>query len=469
MHGDTKENEPRTGSRDDGDRGVPSARTLAADTLARVWEDGAYAAATLDAGLRRAPRLDPRDVALATELVYGVLRTTASLEREIARFAKGDRYRRKPAIRAHLLIATYSLLFLERVPAFAAVAEAVAAVKGLGGAQIAGFANAVLRKIAREGRVGERDVRLRDAIVESVPAWLRERLRESLGGSDEAVRELLAPGALAPSVCLCARAGADPAAWLETLRAALPAATVERGELSERALVVRGGGDPAAWPGAGEAWRVQEEGAQLIAQALAARPGDVVLDACAGRGGKTLLLAEAVGPTGFVDAADRHPKKMAALRAAEAKARGRAAAHLCVRDAVAVDWTLGSGELAGRSYDRILVDAPCTGTGTLRHRPEIAERLSAADVERLAALQLAILARTATHLAPGGTMLYAVCSVLSRECEHVVDALVRTTELVPAPFEADTLRRLAGGGATLHLSPAAHGTDGYFLASLRRK
>jgi 16S rRNA (cytosine967-C5)-methyltransferase len=137
-----------------------------------------------------------------------------------------------------------------------------------------------------------------------------------------------------------------------------------------------------------------------------------------------------------------------------------------VRDRIAVDWTQGSGG-ASRSYDRALVDAPCTGTGTLRRRPEIAERLSASDPERMASVQLSIALRVGARLKPGGRMVYAVCSVLGAECEGVVAALVKSG-LELCPFDSELARSIAGDAPTFRLLPHVHGTDGYFLASLRR-
>jgi 16S rRNA (cytosine967-C5)-methyltransferase len=138
-----------------------------------------------------------------------------------------------------------------------------------------------------------------------------------------------------------------------------------------------------------------------------------------------------------------------------------------------VDWTLGTGEVPG-GYDRVIVDAPCSGVGTLRRRPEIARRREAADLPRLRALEEAIARRAATRLRDGGTLIYAVCSVLGEEAEDVVAALVDRggddgTKLEPLPFEAAIARPLAGDGHTLRLLPHVHGTDGYFVASLRAR
>ncbi len=429
-----------------------SARGLAVEVLSRVWDGDAYAAPTLDAALRRAADLDPRDRRLATELVYGVLRTGGFLEQQLRQHASNDRWRRKAGVRANLLVAAYSLAFLDRVPAHAAVSEAVEAIKRSDDRALAGFANAVLRKLAKD----KTTVSPTEARARSVPRWLLRALEDALGRESAAQ---YVDALDAPPLSLCLRAERDRDTWLSRLREAAPHATFEPGTVSPRAILCRGAGDHRRLPGAALDWVVQEEGAQLVALALGARPGDEVLDACAGRGNKTLWLAEAVGPSGAVDSADLHLSKLERLRAGPAGA--------VVRDTFGVDWTQGSGPVA-RTYDRVLVDAPCSGTGTLRRRPEITERLAASDITRMAALQLRITAGAASRVRPGGRLVYAVCSVLAAECEGVVKALTEGRDgprLEPTPF--DVAHPLLANATTLRLLPHVHGTDGYFMASFR--
>jgi 16S rRNA (cytosine967-C5)-methyltransferase len=433
---------PRKSKSSSADR--PSARDLAARVLVRVFRDRAFAAAALHAELASQPQLDGRDAALATELVYGVLRMLPPLEQRIAAHATSDRWQKQPLVRAHVCIGAYSLLALDRVPDFSAVDEAVEAIKRASDRRVAGFANAVLRKIAREG--GRLDP------LEALPPWLRTAL-EAVAG-EEGLSSLV--GSPAP-LCLCLRSGEDRATWLERLREAAPAASWRLGALSPRCILGDHTGDVQRLPGIETAWIVQEEGAQAVALLVGAGPGDEVLDACAGRGGKTLLLSEAV-ENGAVDAADLHPKKLDRLRRQPGGGR--------IRDTFAVDWTRGSGGIS-RLYDRILVDAPCTGTGTLRRRPEIAQRLEPGDVERLSAVQIAIVRRTAAHLKPGGRLVYAVCSVLRAECEEVVEAVTGDGLLTPCPFDGP-LSGLTTESA-LRLLPSAHGTDGFFVACFTRR
>ena len=438
---------------------VPSARGVAATVIARVVADKAFAAAALDAELDRAVQLDARDRALATELVYGTLRLLGWLEARIGRHAKRGIDKLDPIVRAHLAVAAYQIFVLTRVPAFAAVSEAVSAVRTSRGAQVAGFANAVLRKLAAEPRPSADE--LERAAFESTEPSLRAAVIRAIG--EDAARALLGSHDGAPPIGLRIEDASARDAWLARLREARPQASFEVGRVSPHAVLARGAGRVIELPGYDEgAWTPQEEGSQLVALALGARAGEVVLDACAGRGNKTGLLARAVGAGGSVDAADVHPKKLDRL------VRELERIECRPRATYAVDWSLGTGG-APPGYDRILIDAPCSGTGTLRRRPELALRRSAADVEELARLQRAILARAATLVKPGGRVVYAVCSVLREEAEDVLADVVAASGLETAPFDAPAAVAVAGDGATmLRLHPHEHGTDGYFVASFRR-
>lgn len=438
---------------------VPTARGVAATVIARVVADGAFAAAALDAELDRAVQLDGRDRALATELVYGTLRLLGWLEERIGRHAKRGIGGLDPIVRAHLALAAYQIFVLTRVPAFAAVSEAVSAVRAVRGTQVAGFANAVLRKLASEPRPTEQE--LARAAVASTEPSLRDAIIRAIG-EDGAVA-LLGAYDTAPPLGLRVEAPEQRDAWLGRLREARPNGTFEPGRVSPHAILARGAGRVVELPGYDEgAWTPQEEGSQLVALALGAREGDVVLDACAGRGNKTGLLARAVGASGAVDAADVHPKKLDRLARELERIRCRP------RRSFAVDWSLGAGG-ASEQYDRVLVDAPCSGTGTLRRRPELMLRRSGSDLEELARLQRAILERAAKLARPGGRVVYAVCSVLREEAEDVLSDIT-AAGLAPAPFDAPAAMAIAGDRATtLRLLPQEHGTDGYFVASFVRQ
>jgi 16S rRNA (cytosine967-C5)-methyltransferase len=437
---------------------VTSAREVAAQVLVRVERDGAFASAALEAELARAAQLGARDRALATELAYGALRVAPWLQARLASLTPRGIDELDPRVRAHLLVAAHQLFFT-RVPAFAAVSEAVEAVRAARGARLAGFANAVLRRLAEQAAAGPAD--REQAAVESAPAWLREALERALGAED--AHAFLRGAGDVPPVGLRVEQAAERDTWLARLRQAAPDASFEPGPISPLAILARGAGKPQRLPGWSEgAWSVQEEGSQLAALSLGVRPGEAVLDACAGRGNKTGVLARAVGAGGAVDACDTHPAKLERLQAELARI------GLGARATFAVDWTVGSGDVAG-PYDRVLVDAPCTGVGTLRRRPDVAQRREPTDLAALAGAQIAIATRAAEHVATGGTLVYVVCSLLREECEDVVEALLAARpDFAATPFDAAEARAVAGDAPAFRLLPHRHGTDGYFVARLVR-
>ena len=436
---------------------APSARSVAAEVVVRVLRDKAYAAAALDADLERNIQLDVRDRALATELAYGTLRLLGWLEKRVGRHTSRGLSSVEVQVRAHLLVAAYQILVLTRVPAFAAVDEAVSTIKALRGPRVAGFANAVLRKVAAEPRPSAEEI-ARAALAAAEPALAAAIVRAV--GEEGALRVLSSEES--PPLGLRVEVEATRDEWLARLREARPDASIEPGLVSPTAIVLRGAGRLGDLPGWAEgAWTSQEEGSQVIAMSLGVRPGETVLDACAGRGNKTGLLARRAG--GAVDAADLHPAKLERL-VSELQRIG-----LAPRATFAVDWAQGTGGATG-PYDRILVDAPCSGTGTLRRRPELLLRRVAADLPELAKLQRGILARVAPLLRPGGRLVYAVCSVLREEAEDVVADVATSCGLEPAPFDAPLAPQVASPGATsFRLLPHVHGTDGYFVASFQRR
>jgi 16S rRNA (cytosine967-C5)-methyltransferase len=424
-------------------RDPPSARSVAARVLERVAKDDAFAAAVLDVELARYPELDLRDRGLATEIVYGALRAHGVLLERLGRNAPrglpGD-----SLVVAHLLVAAYQILLLDRVPVHAAVDAAVTAIRVARGPKVAGFANALLRKLSKDGERLDRE----RAIVDSAPKWLFSDLERAVGA--EEARALL--GAIGSEARVSVRlVGKVP--WL---------GDADPGRASPLARLVPRGGDLRRREGYDTgAFTIQEEGAQVVVLALGARPGDRVLDACAGRGQKTALLRERVGRDADLWATDLYAEKLGALDAEFRRL------HLEPASTAAVDWTVGAGAVPAE-FDRVLVDAPCTGSGTLRHRPEIALRLTKSDPKRMGELAESILRRASERARPRGRVVFAVCSVLPDECEAVVGRVADVLE--PVPFDAPELSHLVSSSATsLRLAPLQHGTDGFFIASFRRR
>jgi 16S rRNA (cytosine967-C5)-methyltransferase len=233
----------------------------------------------------------------------------------------------------------------------------------------------------------------------------------------ERTNALLHLGTEPPSIDLRVRRDADRESVAHAIRDARPHARVSVTELSPDGLRVQGGGDPRALPGYAEGiFAVQEEGAQLIGQLLDAQNGEHVLDACAGRGGKTAQLVEAVGPEGRVAATDLHEHRLEQIPDELTRLRLDAGRL----DSACVDWSVGPGALRG-PFDRVLIDAPCTGLGTLRRRPEIVLRTSPSLPAQMGETQLRILHNAASMVRRGGSLLYAVCSPLAEEGSELVE------------------------------------------------
>jgi 16S rRNA (cytosine967-C5)-methyltransferase len=394
-----------------------TARDVARRVLDRVDKGGAWATPALDGELARSG-LDERDRRLAAELVYGVLRHRARIDRALAVHA--ELKRTPPRVITVLRVAAYQLLFLDRVPGYAAVDDAVRAARVAGGPRLAGFCNAVLRKLSTAGEPAlPGAARARIEVEHSLPAWIVDELAAVAG---DRLAELAA--ALAQPAPLIARANR-----LRTTREALieqlggEGVTAAPVASAPMAIALDGLGDPArsATFNAG-AWTVQDTGAQQVALVASPRAGQRILDACAGVGGKSTHLAELADDAAAIDAADQLPTKLAL---AEHTARRLGLTSIACR---ACDLLDPAAPLAA-AYDLIVLDAPCSGLGVLRRHPDAKWRLQAGDVPRLAGLQRQLLDAVVSRLAPGGALVYSVCTFTLAEGPAQVAALVERTGL----------------------------------------
>jgi 16S rRNA (cytosine967-C5)-methyltransferase len=395
-----------------------TARDVARRVLDRVDQGGAWATLSLDGELTRSG-LDERDRRLVSELVYGVLRNRSRIDRALA--AHADLKRTPPRVVTALRIAAYQLLFLDRIPGYAAVNDAVNAARAAGGPKLAGFCNAVLRKLAtaREPALPS-DPRARLEIEHSLPAWIADELAAAVQGARS--HELAA--AFSQPAPIVARANAlrtTRDALIEQLEAAgvtaIPVAA------APMAIALDGLGDPARSASfTAGLWTVQDTGAQLVGLAAAPRPGQRILDACAGVGGKSTHLAELSGDAARIDAADQSQTKL--------ELAGETARRLGITSLtrVACDLLDPAAPLAS-AYDLIVLDAPCSGLGVLRRHPDAKWRLKPADVPRLAKLQRQLLDAVAPRLAPGGALIYSVCTFTRDEGPDQIAALVERTGL----------------------------------------
>ena len=429
-----------------------SSRQIAVDALVRV-EDGAYAH-ILVSQLLRASGLSARDRALTTDLVYGTVRMQRTLDHLLSGVSNRKLGSLDPAVRAALRLGAYQLLV--GVPAHAAVGETVSAVD----VRARGFANAVLRSLARLGppfQLPDGDDAGAIGLRTSHPDWIVRFLVDAFGPDDAAATLELDNEPPAVTVRV------NPArAAVEDVSAELEGAGVEvrRGTLVPNALLLRHTGDVAALaPVADGRATPQDQTSQAIADVLDARPGDRVLDVASAPGGKATGSAERMGADGIVVAADLHPGRVRAVARAAARLDLGASVAPIVADGRALPVRDGV-------FDRVLLDAPCSGLGVLRRRPDARWRVQPADVKELGALQRELLAEAAGAVRPGGVLVFAVCTLSNEETIGVDEwAAANLTEFVasprlPAPW------RPHGRGAIL--LPCDAGTDGMFVLRLER-
>jgi 16S rRNA (cytosine967-C5)-methyltransferase len=447
-----------------------TARSLARAVLERVETGGAYANRALSAALDRAPALAAEDRALATELVYGVLRRRARIDRALAALATSGLDRLNVQALIALRVAAYQILFLDRVPDYAAVNDAVDACKQAAGRGVAGFGNALLRRLAREGEPPLPDAAADPAgyliAAAGMPEWLATLLLAERPPADALA--FAASIAETPPVTLRANTTRiTREALAERLATERAAALLAPSEIAPDALDSRRLDAPAAT----QAWRdglfaIADAGAQVVVELCGAAAGERILDACAGNGGKTAHLLALSGDRARVDAVDVAADKLDVARATLQRL-GFTGATLAT-----ADLTKPLADPTPR-YHRILLDAPCSGLGVLRRHPEALVRRAAADLDALAAQQARLLSVVAPALRPGGLLVYAVCTFDRRECEDVVAAFLRAhrdfaIEGAAAAGGRVPWARLAESTGAIRTWPQRDGADGFFAVRLRR-
>ncbi|WP_432479112.1 RsmB/NOP family class I SAM-dependent RNA methyltransferase [Nocardioides sp. GXQ0305] len=437
-----------------------AARLAAYDVLRAVRTDDAYANLVLPQVLRR-HRLTGRDAAFATELASGTLRRQGSYDAVVD--ACLDRGKVQPRVRDVLRLGAHQLLGM-RVEDHAAVSATVDLARARAGPRSAGLVNAVLRRIAADdldtwlARVAPDatdDPVGHASVAHSHPRWVVEAFAEALGERRTELPELLAADNAPPRVVLVARPGRADVAELP----GVPTALSPYG-------VVLEGGDPGSVPAVAEGRAgVQDEGSQLVALALA--EAEVKgedrrwLDLCAGPGGKAALLAALAAARGArLVANEVQPHRAELVTRALRGADG--VEEVTVHDGTTPPWPAGS-------FDRVLVDAPCSGLGALRRRPEARWRRRPQDLRELVPLQRILLGAAVDLVRPGGVVLYATCSPVVAETSDVVSSVLvgrDDVRLEPVPLDLpDAPGTLAG---TVQLWPHRHGTDAMFLGLLRR-
>jgi 16S rRNA (cytosine967-C5)-methyltransferase len=453
---------------------ISVSRKIAYEILRRVESEGAYASDLLHAEL--GANVKPEDAALATEIVLGVLRWRRQLDFLLERHLKKSVEKLDLPVAIALRMGLYQLRFLDRVPARAVVNESVELVKKARKTSAATLVNAVLRRATSEAKEpAEKFIpptaiaAERLGILNAHPTWMVERWLGRVGEAETA--SLLRANNRTPRLSGTVH---DVTRYEEIVsslgRAGL---RIEPGELLRSSFAVSGGS-----PARTEAFRtgaisIQDEASQIIPLLLDAQDGDRVLDLCAAPGGKTPPLVRGAGKNGMVVAGERHAHRLRAMRE-QFKRLNLSRVGLVELDAEkALPFAAG--------FDRILVDAPCSGTGTLARHPEIRWRLQPEQLQEFHALQRVLLTNALAMLKPGGRLLYSTCSMEPEENEQVVEEVLKNdksvwTVGVSAP--AESLRgklvdgvevtSLFGEDSYFRTSPATRRVDGFFAAIIEK-
>jgi 16S rRNA (cytosine967-C5)-methyltransferase len=447
---------------------IAAARVSAFEVLRAVNSARADLPSALD---RVRPRLpDERDRALAGEIAAGTLRWQGAFDHVVAVFAGRPIVRLDPDVLDILRMTAFQLLHLDRVPASAAVNDAVSLTRKAGKTSAAGLVNAVLRRISRErarlplpprplddgrDRRGSLDYL---STTLSHPEWLVARWLERYGLDNAEA---------------WARFDNEPAALtvrantLKTSRDALAAALAEQGIVTEptrfapQGLVVRSG-NPLLTPLAADGvFFVQDESSQLVAHLTAARPGERILDACAAPGGKTTAMAAAMANRGLVVATDVRGRRVDLLHRTVRRAGASSVAVVRADASVALPFA--------SPFDCVLLDVPCSGLGTLRRDPDIRWRRQEADLDRLAIAQDQMLGHVARVVAPGGRLIYATCSSEPDENEGVVHRFLQQNpafQPAPAALLPKAVRRFINRDGFFQTLPFRDQLEAFFAAML---
>ena len=455
---------------------VSPARRAAFEILRRVEAEGAYSSALLAA---TDDELNPKDRALTHELVLGVLRNQLWLDRTIEHFASREVAKLDLPVALALRLGVYQLRFLTRVPQSASVNESVNLVKAARVKSAAPFVNAVLRRVAREPNYDPTSKAAAEteklAIETSHPLWLLERWISQFGMDEAAAiaRANNEPAVLA--FRFTAKALRDSSEIIDELRASgveLIESEIAPGawRIIQRKSTGKDAGDPHAGMRALPMRALQklaaegliyfqDEASQLVAHLVGARDRDCVLDVCGAPGSKSTLIA-ALGPSATIISGELYEHR-ARIIEEFAKRQGANSVSVMIYDA--------TRELPfpPASFDRVLVDAPCSGTGTLRHNPEIRWRLNESDIAQLAEKQKQILEHAAAVVRVGGRLVYSTCSIEKDENERVIGDFLKENRTF-ARAKSEVAGRLITDNGAARTWPHRDDVEGFFVAAFRR-
>ena len=436
---------------------VAPARLTAFEILRRV-EDGAFASVLLAI---KEENLGPSDRALTHELVLGVLRNQLWLDRLMEHYAHRTSEKLDPEVRLIMRLGLYQLRFLSRIPPSAAVNESVnlasVARKRSAGALI----NAVLRKAADDkdyDPVSETNSPIEHLAVEtSHPPWLIERWVRAFG-FEETKSLALANNQSAPVAFRVVRNQADEKKVFKTLRES--GVEIVPSDLATGAFRATGSSRPLMQLAAAGKIYIQDEASQLLTRVLDPKSGERLLDLCAAPGSKTTHIADVTNDSAFIVAGDLHHQRLKTVKSSSVL-QGFSSVNCLTLDG------LQPLPVPDNYFDRVLIDAPCSGTGTLRRNPEIRWRISTDDIEDLAARQTKLLINAARTVKNGGRLVYSTCSVELEENERVRHTFLENSKNF-RPIELDIDPSLKTEPGVARTWPHRQGSDGFFISAFER-
>lgn len=454
----------------------PSVRGVASSILQKVLVEKAYTNLALKEGLQDVS-FSQRDKALCTELVYGTVQRLRTIDTLLQPYSQRKLHDLDAEILTILRMTLYQIAFLTKIPNYAAIHEAVEAVKRIQ-VRAAGFVNGVLRAFLRDPRtIAERiDAAVAEAdtwagqmgIRHSYPTWMVERLAKRYG--KERTEQILlvgnARGYLSLRVNLLQTTVDE---MIAQINAYCGADCAIPSPISPFGIRVLRGIDVEQLPSYQEGKiTVQDEGAMLISPLLHPVRGEQILDMCAAPGTKTTHIAELMHDEGRIDACDIHLHKLKFIR----QARNRLQLS-SIETRLSDARVLSENQALHGAFDRILLDAPCSGLGVLRHRPDIRWRRKPTDIVALQQLQIELLQTAATLVKPGGVIVYATCTLLPDENEMVVERVIQDSRfgLQLDPIDAYLPSSCAQYLSSKHewmLTPELANTDGFYMARLKK-
>ncbi len=436
-------------------------REIALDILLQVDKGGAYSNLLLHSNIEK-NHLHKKDAGLLTEIVYGTIQQEDTIAYFLTPFVK-NRKKLQPWVWMLLSMSVYQMEFLDRVPDHAIINEAVEIAKKRGHKGIASLVNGVLRSVQRSGVPSIMDIKddvERLAVGTSHPLWLVQAWVEQFGL--EETRKICETNLLPPTVT--ARVNVMKTSVAE-IREKYSGA--EQGTLSEDAVLFQGGNIAHLKEFKEGLLSIQDESSMLVARALGAEAGETILDSCGAPGGKTSHIAERMQGTGKVVSFDLHKHKVKLIKQ-QAERLGLTNVEAKVGDARKLQEAFQQ-----ESFDRVLVDAPCSGFGVIRRKPDIKKEKTKADIENLVNIQQAILDEVAPLVKKGGTLVYSTCTI---EQDENINVVLNFLEKHP-DFEWDTTLKERLPEQThsyikegsLQILPHYFLTDGFYIACLKRK